>query len=155
MPRKSKKPIAKKPEQVKKGRPRFKFDYRVVRELSAIQCTINEMASVIGCHRTTIMTANEIDQNFIEAREAGLADGRLNIRRKQLAAVEQGNTTMLIWMGKQYLGQRDQQTVEHIGDAFKSMTEAQIDERIARLIQETGTNALAGREVENCAEKLH
>lgn len=33
--------------------------------------------------------------------------GRMSLRRKQWQAVENGNTTMLVWLGKQYLRQKD------------------------------------------------
>ncbi len=31
----------------------------------------------------------------------------MSLRRKQWRAAEEGNTTMLVWLGKQYLGQKD------------------------------------------------
>ena len=40
--------------------------------------------------------------------QRGKAKGRLSIRRMQLKLLEAGNATMGVWLGKQYLGQRDQ-----------------------------------------------
>jgi hypothetical protein len=42
----------------------------------------------------------------------------MKLRRRQIRAALDGNITMLIWLGKQYLGQRDQVYVE-IGDVTK------------------------------------
>jgi hypothetical protein len=53
---------------------------------------------------------------------ANLAKGRQSLksklRRRQIRAALDGNATMLIWLGKQYLDQRDQAYVE-IGDVTK------------------------------------
>jgi hypothetical protein len=53
---------------------------------------------------------------------ANLAKGRqslkMKLRRRQIRAAMDGNITMLIWLGKQYLGQREQAYVE-IGDVTK------------------------------------
>jgi hypothetical protein len=40
-----------------------------------------------------------------------MAVGRMSLRRKQWKAAEDGNTTMLVWLGKQYLGQSDKSEV--------------------------------------------
>ena len=40
--------------------------------------------------------------------QRGKAKGRLSIRRMQLKLLEAGNATMGVWLGKQYLGQRDE-----------------------------------------------
>ncbi len=41
--------------------------------------------------------------------ERGQQKGLISLRRKQMQAVEAGIPTMLIWMGKQLLGQKDKQ----------------------------------------------
>ena len=40
--------------------------------------------------------------------EEGREYGRASIRRAQFKLLNDGNATMAIWLGKQYLGQRDQ-----------------------------------------------
>jgi hypothetical protein len=37
--------------------------------------------------------------------------GKMSLRRHQWRALEEGNTTMLVWLGKQYLGQREKNEV--------------------------------------------
>jgi len=49
-------------------------------------------------------------QHYI--KEMG-ADGRMSIRRWQMAKAKEGNPTMLIWLGKQYLGQKDKREDDH------------------------------------------
>jgi hypothetical protein len=46
--------------------------------------------------------------SFREAMERGRAKGRISMRRAQLRMLENGNATMGIWLGKQYLGQSDE-----------------------------------------------
>ena len=47
------------------------------------------------------------------------ANGRITLRKKQFEVAKAGNVTMLIWLGKQYLGQTDKQEVtevQHVED---------------------------------------
>jgi predicted transcriptional regulator len=74
-----------------------------VRRLAEIQCTQNEIAHVMGISKSTLKNhlLAEIDQ--------GKSYGKVKLRRAQYnKAVEEGNPTMLIWLGKQLLGQADQ-----------------------------------------------
>jgi len=79
--------------------------------LGAIQCTTRETASVLGVSHDTLM---EFFNDCPEARalyEDGKERGRVSLRRKQMAVALSGNPTMLIWTGKQYLGQADKAEV--------------------------------------------
>ena len=51
--------------------------------------------------------------------ERGTAAFDLSIRRKQAEVAMAGNVTMLIWLGKQRLGQRDRFDTEHSGPEGK------------------------------------
>lgn len=86
------------------GRPRFIIDYNAVAKLANIQCTMEEIANFLGCSVRKL----EKDKEFIRVYKKEIDGGRMSLRRKQWKAVEEGNTTMLVWLGKQYLGQRDQ-----------------------------------------------
>jgi len=52
--------------------------------------------------------------------DEGLALGRMSIRRQQFKLLADGNVTMAIWLGKQYLGQRDQASLIHATPDGKS-----------------------------------
>ena len=39
----------------------------------------------------------------------------MSVRRMQYRSAEEGNATMLIWLGKQYLDQKDKQEVDNKG----------------------------------------
>jgi hypothetical protein len=55
------------------------------------------------------------DAGFSGAYEKGLENGKSSLRRLQWKAALGGNITMQIWLGKQYLGQRDMHTTELTG----------------------------------------
>jgi len=85
------------------ARPRFKIDFELVEKLALMQCTQEEIAEVLGCSVDTLQRSARFNQLY----HKGMAKGRASLRRQQWAALENGNATMLIWLGKQYLGQRD------------------------------------------------
>ncbi len=83
------------------------IDLEELERLSALQATDQEVASWFGVTTRTIERKRK-QPGFAEAMERGKAKGRLTIRRAQLRMLEQGNATMGIWLGKQYLGQTDE-----------------------------------------------
>lgn len=105
------------------GRPRFEINWGQVDSLAKIQCTGEEVASVLGCSIDTLERHckekhKDSDGNPITLaaylKEKG-AGGRASLRRRQFKAAEEGNPTMLIWLGKQYLNQKDKQELDHMG----------------------------------------
>ncbi len=92
------------------GRPKLEIDATLVEELAGIQCTLEEIAAVVGCDKATISRrfATEIDK--------GRERGKTSLRRMQWKRAAKGSDTMLIWLGKQYLGQSDQASVSLGGE---------------------------------------
>ena len=90
--------------EVKKvGRPKLDIDPEQVTRLARLHCTMQEMADFFGCHRETLR------ENFSPQIDKGRSEGNISLRRKQWQmAVEKGNVVMLIWLGKQMLGQRNE-----------------------------------------------
>lgn len=86
------------------GRPKKVIDYETARKLALIQCTLEEIANFFECSVRTL----ERDKEFCQVYKKHIGEGRMSLRRKQWKAADEGNTTMLVWLGKQYLGQRDQ-----------------------------------------------
>ena len=83
-----------------------------IRRLAEIQCTHAEAASVLGVHRVTFTRWLASADKAREAWDSGQEQGRMSLRRKQFSTALNGNVVMMIWCGKQYLGQRDQVTQE-------------------------------------------
>jgi hypothetical protein len=89
------------------GRPRLTFDLRMVEDLGKIQSTHRELASVLGASVDTVERRLLDDPEFRGAYEKGVENGRSSLRRLQWKAASGGNIAMMIWLGKQYLGQRE------------------------------------------------
>jgi hypothetical protein len=96
---------------------------RRLRALGDIQATVSECAAVLGCAKSTLAAYFNAHEEARTAYEDGKLAGLVSLRRKQFAMAEK-NVAMAIWLGKQFLGQREPvQQVEH-GDAgeFDRMT---------------------------------
>lgn len=97
------------------GRPRIEIDWKLVSNLLRIQCTGEEIAGAVGCSYDTLERAckREQEMSFAEYSEQKRAEGRASLRRNQWKAAEAGNPTMLVWLGKQMLGQTDVMRTDH------------------------------------------
>ena len=84
------------------GRPKKEIDYVTVEKLANIQCTQEEIASFLGISSRTLLR----DEKFKELFARGRENGKMSLRRIQWKHAEK-SATMAIWLGKQYLGQRD------------------------------------------------
>ena len=84
------------------GRPKILLDVKKIAELSKLQCTLEEIAAVMGVHRATLMRnyAQIIDDN----REVGKTSLRRSMWKK---ALNKDNTNMQIWLSKNVLGYKD------------------------------------------------
>lgn len=102
----------------KGGRPRIEFterDWSNIENLCGLMCTAEEIAGFLG------VSADTLDRRIKERCNYGFADyfkrhsskGRISLRRKQYQVAESGNPTMLIWLGKQYLDQKEKQEIDH------------------------------------------
>jgi len=116
-------------EQLQKhpgGRPRLEFDLRQVEDLGKIQSTLSELAAVLGCGLSTVKDRLANDDEFSASYQRGLEAGKSSLRRIQWKSALAGNTTMQIWLGKQYLGQRDMHSTELTGAEGKPLIPAHI-----------------------------
>ena len=93
------------------ARPKISIDYETVEKLSMAHCTQEEIATFLEIHVRTLQRDNE----FCRIYKKGIDHGRMSLRRKQMQLALQGNTTMLVWLGKQLLGQTDRTETEHSG----------------------------------------
>jgi hypothetical protein len=80
-----------------------------VRQCGKIQCTAREAAGFLGIRVSTFNKFLQDDPKVKEAWEQGKQLGRISLRRKQFRLAGQ-NATMAIFLGKQYLSQRDIQS---------------------------------------------
>ena len=98
-------------EKIKKknGRPPKTINYRALQGLCEIQATGEECAAIldISYNNLNIKLKKEGHGGFEDYYKKHSATGRASLRRKQMKVALSGNKTLLIWLGKQYLGQSD------------------------------------------------
>ena len=83
------------------ARPVKPINENQLKTLCRIQCTLAEMAAVLEVDKSTL------SRRYATDIENWRADGRTSLRRAQWKKALGGNPTMLIWLGKQELGQKD------------------------------------------------
>jgi hypothetical protein len=109
----------------KNGRPKIEFTDKVwenIEELCKIQCTASEIASFLKTSTDTLSrrVKEKYGKTFAEYYKIHSEGGKSSLRRAQWKkAVHEGNTAMLIWLGKQYLGQTDKVEQADSKDAEK------------------------------------
>jgi len=68
-----------------------------------------------GCSFYRSVDTLQRNEEFCGIYKSQIEIGRSSLRRMQWKAAENGDKTMLVWLGKQYLGQRDKQETEISG----------------------------------------
>lgn len=94
------------------ARPRIEIDREQFEKLCVIQCTLDEIASWFKCSPDTIerWCKREFGMSFAEVYKRHSGYGKISLRRFQFKLAEH-NVSMAIFLGKQYLGQRDHQDI--------------------------------------------
>jgi len=105
----------------KGGRPEKQLDWDLINGLAEIHCTPKEIVAFVNKHYAENTHYNTYDGQT--RRKYGLSFGEYvntmheatakpKLRRLQWKGAESGNAALLIWLGKQYLGQTDKQEIE-------------------------------------------
>jgi hypothetical protein len=112
------------------GRPKKEIDYDTVEKLASIMATQEEIATFLDMSVKTLQR----DEEFCRIYKKGLEKGRMSIRRQQYKSAEGGNVTMQIWLGKQYLNQRDR------NEYIESVSSEKLESLIEQLEQDDSNN---------------
>jgi hypothetical protein len=94
------------------GRPNTKMGIDEVERLCQLNCTMEELAAYFGVDVRTVQLRAQNEPWIRAAMERGQALGKLSLRREQFRLAEKGNAAMLMFLGKQLLGQRDKVEAE-------------------------------------------
>jgi len=102
----------KKKEEVKKNpqnRPPIPIDWEVVDKFLEADCSGTQVAGLLAIHPDTLYArcAKEKGMPFSEYANTKKAKGDGLIKEKQFAEALKGDKSMLIWLGKQRLGQKE------------------------------------------------
>lgn len=95
----------------KGGRPKTELPWEKIYTMMQVGCTKAEIMYMIDTNERTF------DRHCKELHNEGFAglfnkyfsNTKMSLRRKQLECAFKGSSGMLIWLGKQYLGQVDMQ----------------------------------------------
>ena len=98
-----------------RGRPPAEIDLGAVERAASIGCSKEEISAILGIVKQTLYNHMEKNPAILEAIERGQEKGRATLRRLQWEGAKEHNQTMLISLGKQFLGQRDTQNVQNLG----------------------------------------
>lgn len=116
------------------GRPEKEIDYKTLDSLCKIQCTGEECASFLDMDYDTLNNALKRDGfgGFSDYFSKKAPGGRISLRRRQFKEAMDGNSTMLVWLGKNWLGQTDKtevkQETEHKGGIMRVPAIGSVDE---------------------------
>ena len=83
------------------GRPRKVIDKEKLKQLAQLGLSNTEIGAVLDC------SPDHIETKYRKTLDWGRSRRNASLRRKQYEIAMSGNPTMLIWLGKQFLGQSD------------------------------------------------
>lgn len=133
------------------GRKATPIDLDELEKLAAMHCTQREVAAWFRVSQKTISVKLR-QKAYAEVWECGWAKGNISLRRVQFNRAKAGDGTMLVWLGKQWLGQRDTQKVEHTGKEgapikhehdFSHLSDEEIEAAIVREAESIAGRAAA------------
>jgi hypothetical protein len=87
------------------GRPAKDLDVEQIKRLAMIHCTMTEIAAVMKC------SVDTLERNFADIIKDAKEEGKSSLRRAQYKKAMSGHPSMLIWMGKHLLDQKEDYTV--------------------------------------------
>ena len=102
------------------ARPKANIDWDKVDKYLQYQCDGTGIAGLFGIHPDTLYKACEekYKMGFSAYSAIKKSEGKELLRAKQFAVAMEGDKTMLVWLGKQYLEQKDKSDIEHSGTAI-------------------------------------
>jgi hypothetical protein len=129
----------------KMGRPPKPIDWKIFEQLCNIQCTHDEIASFLQIAKATLYerAVKEYgDEDFPTIYKRFAEGGKCSLRRNQFK-LSATNAAMCIWLGKNWLGQKDKSNDELEFEAaltmrieeYKSNLKKQEQSEIAKLMQ--------------------
>lgn len=119
------------------------IDLKQVFELARLMCSQAEIGAVLGIGQSGVQALSDRWPEFAEALDTGYNETRKTLRKTQLDLALSGHPSMLMWLGKQYLGQADKHeqhnktevsiTVQRAMDELRNIPRGQLLEAHALL----------------------
>ena len=94
------------------ARPHKEIDQKSFENLCGLQCTLEEICGFLSVTDKTLDSwcKRTYGESFSEVFRKKRGTGKISLRRAQFRLAEK-SAAMAIWLGKQYLNQKDQQEV--------------------------------------------
>ena len=96
--------MTRKTQPRKPGRPKIQLtasEKKLIEKCGKIGATQEETAGIVG------ISVDTLSRHFADLYKRGTQQRNYGLRRRQFEVAMKGNVTMLIWLGKQYLGQAE------------------------------------------------
>lgn len=110
------------------------IDFRDFEKCCQMQCTQEEIAGWFEIDEETLVrrVTEHYHKSFSEVYKKFSAGGKCSLRRRQFRRAQNGDKVMMIWLGKQYLGQSEkvEQRVTEI--SLKDVPDHEIEALIKR-----------------------
>jgi transcriptional regulator with XRE-family HTH domain len=104
------------------GRPQKPIDEKVLANLSQINCTQEEIASILG------ISARTLQRRYADLIEVNKNKGKASLRKRMYEKAMKGNDKLMIWLSKQYLEMSDRIHNTNTTEPLPLIIEAQAEE---------------------------
>ncbi len=117
------------------GRPPIEIDQPSFEKLCGLMATLVEIAGFFDCSVDTIerWCKATYEVTFAEVYRQKAGKGKISLRRKQYEIAMTGNVTMLIWLGKQYLGQSDKMEQKIDAEVASTIKKSDLLDRLKQI----------------------
>lgn len=119
------------------GRPSEleKIDFAQVELMGKFRATHETMADYFGvCVRTIERYMADEEGQFCRVYKKAFSECKMRLSEAQVRSALDGNATMLVWLGKQHLGQSDKQEVENTNlNLNTDLNEQEKEEALGRI----------------------
>lgn len=80
----------------------YKLDRDLIFKLATMHCSLQEIADCVGTK------VEVLEKRYSGIIAKGRSEGKKSLRKAQMEKALSGDVRMLMWLGKQYLGQNEQ-----------------------------------------------
>lgn len=104
-------------EPLRRGPKDKEYDEKLFQNLCHVQCTVDEIEFILSTDQRTIdkWCKRKYNENFSTIYKRFSMGGKASLRRYQFNLAKT-NASMAIWLGKQWLGQKDEPTMKEVFD---------------------------------------
>lgn len=125
---------------MKAGRKKIPIDKAELEKWARAGAQQEEIAARLGISVPTLGRRLQ-EKQYRDCMVRCQAELKISLRTKQVQLALAGNVTMLIWLGKQMLGQKDKQEVEQIGQGAQPEAMADLRRTILEAVATLGDDA--------------